>query len=225
MHEKEYNYRNFTPEEYDFSAFSGLAAGERFADAEVYTLEGDRVRLSDFLDKPLVLETGSMTCPMYAQSAGPMQNHAERYRDLNFLVLYVREAHPGERIAAHRMIDEKIAAAGKTASAHGERRKVVVDAVSGDAHKAYGSMPNSIYVIDTDGTILFRSIWNNTDEIEAVLAKVSRRERVVSEDMRPIPPFGVGGVKTLFMGGFVAFRDFVVGLPRLLRMHRKAGNL
>lgn len=225
MSKGEYNYRHFAPDEYDFSDFDGLAAGAQFQDADVYTLDGEKVRLSDFLDKPLVLEMGSMTCPMYAQSAGPMQNHADRFPGLNFVVLYVREAHPGERIPAHRTAEEKIAAAKKTSKAHGEYRTVLVDQVSGEAHKAYGSMPNSIYIIDTDGTILFRSIWNNTNEIEAILDQISRRERVVSADMHPIPPFGFGGIKTLFMGGFVAFSDFLVGLPKLIGMHKEAGNM
>lgn len=221
----DYNYRRFVPEEYDFHNFDGLEAGQAFKDASVYTLNGDEVRISDFLDKPLVLEMGSMTCPMYAQSARPMQSYVERFPDLNFVVLYVREAHPGERIRAHRTIGEKIAAAKQTSKAHGEHRTVVVDDVSGEAHRAYGAMPNSIYLIDTNGTIVFRSIWNNTKEIEDILERLSARADIQSVDMDPIPPFGIGGIKTLFMGGWVAFWDFVRGLPRLLSMHRKAGNL
>jgi hypothetical protein len=96
-----YNYRRFTPEEYEFAEFTGLSAGDRFVDADLHRLDGGTARLSDFLDKPLVLETGSMTCPMYAQSAPPMQDMVTRFPDLNFVVLYVREAHPGERTPQH----------------------------------------------------------------------------------------------------------------------------
>lgn len=220
-----YNYERFVPEEYDFHSFTGMKAGEPFKDADVHTLNGDLVRISDFLDKPLVLEMGSMTCPMYAQSAPPMQKLVERHPELNFAVLYVREAHPGEKIRAHKTIEAKIDAAKHTSRAHGENRTVLVDEISGEAHKAYGAMPNSIYIIDTDRRIVFRSIWNNTDEIPAILERLSARQEVESVDMNPIPPIGLKGIKTLFLGGWVAFWDFVTGLPRLLRMHKKAGNL
>lgn len=109
--------------------------------------------------------------------------------------------------------------------AHGEKRRVLVDDVNGAAHQAYGSMPNSIFIIDTDGTILFRSIWNNTNEVEAVLKCIAAEQHVNSVDMHPIPPFGANGIRTLALGGWVAFRDFIVELPKLLFMHRKAGNL
>ena len=57
-----YRYARFTPEEYDFTDDTGLSAGDQYQDATLYTLSGEEVHLSDFLkDKPLILETGSMT--------------------------------------------------------------------------------------------------------------------------------------------------------------------
>lgn len=221
----DYNYTRFKPEAYNFDHFDGLEAGDQFIDAEVYTLDGDPVKVSDYLDKQLVLETGSMTCPMYAQSTPPMQDYAKQFRNLNFIVLYVREAHPGEITPAHKSVAHKIKVAERSNKAHGEYRRVVVDKVTGDAHKVYGAMPNSIYIIDTDGKVLFRSIWNNADQIGDVLQKISDNQIVTSGDMKAIPPFSFKGVKTLLMGGGVAFFDFIFGLPKLIGMHKKAGNM
>jgi len=220
----EYNYRRFAAHEYDYDNFEGLGKSQRFRDAEVYTLDGDKVRVSDFLDKPLVLETGSMTCPMYAKSAGPMQDYAARYPDLNFVVLYVREAHPGERIPAHATIDDKIGAAKKLSKAHGERRTVLADELAGEAHQEFGNMPNSIYILDTDGRIIFRSIWNNTNDLDDILRRVSAGDAIEAPDLKPVPP-GLKGPRTLFLGGWVAIWDFFRELPELLRKHRRAGNL
>jgi len=220
----EYNYSRFVPAEYDCDNFEGLAAGQQFGDAELHTLDGDAVKVPDFLDKPLVLETGSMTCPMYAKSVTPMQAYWERYPTLNFAVLYVREAHPGEKIPARRTIEEKIEAAKRTSQAYGEGRLILLDRVSGEAHRAFGNTPNSIYMLDTDGRIIFRSIRNNTRKLDDVLKLVADGGRIESADMKPVPP-GLKGPRTLFFGGWIALWDFFRGLPELLGKHRRAGNL
>ena len=223
---KEYGYRRFTPEEYDFTVDEGLVAGDRFQDAELRTLSGETVRLSDYLnDKPLVLETGSMTCPMYAQSVPPMMELMEKYPDLDHVLLYVREAHPGELQSQHKTLDDKIEAARKTKQIYRDGRVVLIDDVNGTAHKYYGSMPNSIYVIAPDGAILFRSIWNNAHEMDAILSTVATGQEVVSRELKAVPPFSLGAVRTLFMGGVVAVWDFAIGLPRLVANHKKVGNM
>ena len=226
FNEDTYNYDHFTPQEYHFEVFEGLAAGDRFQDAEVFTLEGQPARLSDYLrDKPLVLETGSMTCPMYGQSVRPMLTLATEYPELDFLLLYVREAHPGERVPAHRTQQEKIDAARLSRRRYDDNRATVVDTVDGVAHRIYGAMPNSVYVIDSDGTILFRSIWNNAEHMKGVLGRIASRKVVLSRDFQPVPPFSFAALRTLWMGGIVAVWDFVRGLPRLVAKHKEVGNM
>ena len=223
---REYGYRRFTPEEYDFTVDDGLVAGDRFKDVELHTLTGEKAFLSEYLrDKPLILETGSMTCPMYAQSVPPMRKLMEKYPELDHVLLYVREAHPGELQPQHTNLSDKINAARKTKKRYQDGRIILVDDVAGSAHKYYGSMPNSIYVIDTDGTILFRSVWNNADDMDGILAALVRGDKIVSRELKAVPPFSVGAVRTLFMGGVVAVWDFARGLPRLVSNHKKVGNM
>lgn len=222
-----YNYKRFTPEEYHFETDTGLMAGDQYQDAELFTLSGEKVRLSDYLkDKPLVLETGSMTCPMYAQSVPPMQKLIAKYPELDHLLLYVREAHPGERQPQHRSQSEKIVAAQRTQQRyHEDNRQIVVDGIHGEAHAFYGSMPNSVFIIAPDGKILFRSIWNNTNQLDAILGTLAKGEAIVSREMKAVPPFSFRGARTLFYGGIVALWDFVRGLPRLVANHKKVGNM
>ncbi|MFN3227704.1 MAG: deiodinase-like protein [Hyphomicrobiales bacterium] len=223
---REYGYSRFTPEEYDFTIDEGLQAGERYEDVTLRTLTGDAVQLSAYInDKPLVLETGSMTCPMYAQSVPPMMKLIDKYPSLDHLLMYVREAHPGELQPQHRTDEEKIAAAKKTKRRYRDGRTILVDDVHGSAHRYYGTMPNSIFVIDTDGTILFRSIWNNALDMDEVLKSIANRNQVDSRELKAVPPFSLGAVRTLFMGGFIAVWDFVRGLPRLVSNHKKVGNM
>ena len=226
MTTKTYGYRRFTPEEYDFTVDEGLKVGDMYQDVHLKTLDGETVRLSDYLrDKPLVLETGSMTCPMYAQSVPPMMKLVEKYPGIDHVLMYVREAHPGELQPQHRTEADKLVAANKTKRRHGEGRTVLVDDVSGAAHRIYGSMPNSIFVIAPDGKILFRSIWNNADDMDAILGAVSRGEAVQSGELKAVPPFSFRAVGVLFMGGVVAIWDFARGLKRLVANHKRVGNM
>ena len=223
---RDYGYRRFTPEEYDFTVDEGLQAGEMYKDVMLFTLGGERVQLSDYLkDKPLVLETGSMTCPMYAQSVPPMMDLMEKYPGLDHLLMYVREAHPGERQPQHRSQGEKAAAAAKTKRSYRDRREIVVDDINGSAHRWYGTMPNSIYVIAPDGRILFRSIWNNAADMDEILGAIERGQTVTSRELKAVPPFSFRAARTLFMGGVIAIWDFVRGLPRLVGNHKKVGNM
>ncbi len=226
MTAKTYGYRRFTPEEYDFTVDEGLQAGDMYRDAALQTLEGDTVRLSDYLrNKSLVLETGSMTCPMYAQSVPPMMKLIEKYPGFDYILMYVREAHPGELQPQHRTEAEKITAARKTKRRYRDGRTILVDDVNGTAHRFYGTMPNSIFVIAPDGKILFRSIWNNADDMDAILGAIARGEPFQSRELKAIPPFSFRAVWTLFMGGIVAIWDFARGLHRLVANHKKVGNM
>ena len=220
-----YNYRRFDPSDYAFDKFTGLTVGDKYVDCELTTPEGKLVHLSDYLDKPVVLETGSVTCPMYAQAVPPMQEYAAQYPDLNFLVLYVREAHPGDRTHAHETFEKKRYNAQRLRKTYGENRIVVIDSIDGRAHQNFGSLPNSIYVIDIDGMIIFRSAWNNTDKLATVLAALDSKQDVDTSDFKPISPSPLRAIKPLWIGGSLAIWDFVKGLPRLLTMHRRAGNL
>lgn len=226
MTDATYGYKRFTPEEYDFTVDEGLKAGDTYKDVPLKTLDGETVQLSDYMrGKPLVLETGSMTCPMYAQSVPPMKTLIERYPGLDHVLMYVREAHPGEMQPQHRNDDEKLRAAKKTSRIYQEKRPILVDDVNGSAHCFYGKMPNSIYVIAPDGKIVFRSIWNNADELDAILGAVSRGEEVQSRELKAVPPFSFRAARTLFLGGVIALWDFVRGLPRLVSNHKKVGNM
>ena len=220
-----YNYRRFDPGDYMFDRFTGLAVGEKYIDCELTTLDGRVVHLSDYLDKPIVLETGSVTCPMYSQAVTHMQEFAAQYPEMNFLVLYVREAHPGDRTQAHADFSSKSNNAQLLRTTYGERRTVLIDSIDGRAHQEFGSLPNSIYVIDVDGAVLFRSTWNNTDKLPAVLSALRAKRNFDTSDFTPISPSPVRALKPLWIGGPLAIWDFITGLPKLLTMHRRVGNL
>jgi hypothetical protein len=76
-----YNYPRFKAKFYQFEDFTGLKEGDKFVDFKLMTTGGWVKSISDFLDRPIVLEMGSLTCPMYAGHVTPMQQLAKRYPD------------------------------------------------------------------------------------------------------------------------------------------------
>lgn len=220
-----YNYSNFKADYYQFHDFMGLKEGDQFVDFELDTVDGKKAKISDFLDKPLVFEMGSISCPMYGRHVTPMQEIAKRHPEYNFAVLYVREAHPGEKMNHHTTFGKKIYAAKEATKFYNDNRTILIDGVDGKAHKVYGELPNSVYVIDTNGTIKFVRGWNNTDYLEPVLNKIAQGKSPEGLKFPPAKP-GIGqSYRTFKKAGKIASRDFLRDLPKLLWKHYKAGNL
>ena len=218
----EYNYSHFNPKDYNFSDFKGPKAGEQYIDFQAKTLDGRDVSLSDYLDKPIVLETGSITCPMYANTSSPMNKLKEKSPNVNFLLLYIREAHPGKRTNAISDIHEKITNAISTKKLYNEEREILVDDLDGTAHKLYGSMPNMTYVISKSGLVKFRANWSDVEALKSILQNINDETIETKDYFQVIKPSPYTAVRTLLIGGFGALVEFLVGLPQLMRQHKEA---
>ena len=60
----DYNYKRFRPSNYDYGNFAGPKPGEEILDFTLRSLDGKEAKLTDFKGQWVVLETGSLTCPM-----------------------------------------------------------------------------------------------------------------------------------------------------------------
>lgn len=215
-----YNYPHFSLDNRTMDRLGGVGVGEAAPDFTATRLDGTEVALSDFRGRPVVLETGSLTCPMYAGRIEAMNALVSRFPDVTFLVLYVREAHPGERIGPHRSREDKVANARRAVNEDGEARTVLVDDEVGTAHHRYGAMPNTVHVIDAQGVVVFRAMWNDPDAVETVLRRMQ-----AGQDPGPVPTrFRPAGARVLFRvlhrAGRQALWDFATSLGRLAWLHR-----
>lgn len=210
-----YNYDDFSTEDYDFESIVGPMVGEKAPDFKVSTSDGGIRSLLEFDGEFLVLEMGSITCPLF-QSRRPAMEHLDRTIDgINNAVLYVREAHPGADIPSHKSFDDKIACASRLKGADGEKRTVYVDDFKGTVHQAYGSMPNAVFIINKNGCVVFRSEWNNPSATRtALLALKSGRNVQVKSYFRPALP--TVALRTLRRAGKGSAADFFKGLPKLI---------
>ncbi len=99
-------------------------------------------------------------------------------KDIEFISIYVREAHPGERYPHHSTDEQKMRHARDWAREDRIVWTVAVDSLDGATHNAYGPLPNSVYLIDRTGRVAFRALWVGQegllrDKIEELL----KRER------------------------------------------------
>jgi hypothetical protein len=160
----EYRYKRFTTSLLfrDLRFRKGTAApGDAFPEFEMMTTDNTRLVNDEvFGEKPVIFIFGSMTCPMTASAAPSLQKLYDEFGDrAHFIMLYVREAHPGEHFTQSESIEGKLDHARALKDFYDIQWTVAADNVDGDLHRALDPKPNSAFLMDKDGTILFRSLW------------------------------------------------------------------
>jgi hypothetical protein len=226
---RNYNYERFSRErlhEFVDARFSGPEAGEQAPDFSAESLEGETLRLSDYQgEKNVLLVFGSATCPMTAATIGELNALHDEFRDeVEFLFVYVREAHPGERVPAHGAMDEKIAAARLLRNAEDLEMPVLVDDLRGSIHRQYSGLPNPAFLIDKSGHVAFRSMWANPEALAAAIDELLEIEderdadhAVVrgGEDLSmPLTYTMLRSHRALHRGGRQAVQDFHAAIGR-----------
>ena len=160
----------------------GLVAGEvgsyhegpRVGDAapEFTLLTHDRkekVSLPQFRGRPVVLVFGSITCGPFRQRFGAIDALQKRYGDkAQFLLVYVREAHPtaGWRMESNDRVgivaDQPTEFDGRADLAHRAcsllkaTMPVLVDEIDDRVNEAYSAVPSRHYVIDAEGKVAYK---------------------------------------------------------------------
>lgn len=95
----------------------------------------------------------------------------EDYQDrgVQSIFLYVREAHPGEHYPQHDTFEGKLQHAHEMRRIFEMRRPILVDDLTGTAHRAFGGLPNMTYIVNSAHTIVFRSDWTDAPTVRAAL--------------------------------------------------------
>ena len=94
--------------------------------------------------------------------------------DVNFLFVYVREAHPDTHPdwPPHKTIEQKFAHAEAMRERHQTPRTIVIDSLQGDVHRVYGGMPNMSWIVDHAGIIAYKAAWTSEIDLRAALDEV-----------------------------------------------------
>ena len=213
MKTSDYNYKHFGFWHYSLEHFDGPKIGAMAPDFTATTLDNKTMRLSDFRGKIVVLESASITCPATIGTTNDMQQLVRQYPDIAFLLLYVREAHPGERIAAHTSFDKKLSCAKRFREEEHDNRIIVVDDLEGTVHKQYGLFPNFVYVIGSDGYVAWRTPWNVTKRLNEVLASIHKNPHARFSEEYLLPEIKNQGFRALPRAGWRAILDLIPNIP------------
>jgi hypothetical protein len=150
----------------------GPALGAAAPDFELPTADGPgKTRLSGVVGKkPVVLVLGNYTCPPFRLLYRQVEGLKGKYgSEVEFLMVYVREAHPtdgwrmtandkaGVAVAQPRTDAERRGVAQQCAAALSATMPLLVDGVDDTVGNAYSGMPGRLYVLDGQGKVAYKS--------------------------------------------------------------------
>ena len=132
---------------------------------------GEPIRLSDRIGrKPMVLVFGNFTCGPFRSTYPAVEAVRERQKDnADFLMVYVREAHPtdgwamksndkvGVSVAQPTTFEERQTVAEQCAAKLNPSMPLLIDDIDDTVGNAYSGMPARLYVIDTNGRVAYKS--------------------------------------------------------------------
>lgn len=84
--------------------------------------------------------------------------------------LYTHEAHPGENYPHLTSMEQKFKHAQDLRVKLGVTRPIVVDALDGACHRAYGSMPNMTWIFNRAGVPVYKSDWSDASSVKNALS-------------------------------------------------------
>ena len=154
------------------SMHEGPQVDQPAPDFTLKTVDGQNsIQLAKLIGKkPVVLVLGNFTCGPFRALYGNIEAMYQRHKmDANFLMVYVREAHPSDGWKMES--NTRVGVAVKQPSTLEERKEVasqfcerlkttmpfVVDEINDPVGHAYSGMPGRFYVIDTQGKVAYKS--------------------------------------------------------------------
>jgi hypothetical protein len=186
-----------------------LALGEKAPDLDVTDLKGDAVKLDDFAGKPLVLQFGSLTEPVFRLRVADTEKLAAKYGNkVAFVVVYRKESHPadGEHAIEANVKDgfaiakpvnqaERVKLAESAVERLGiKKQKMLVDSWSDTTSLRYGGYPNMTFVIDGKGDLQAGFSWMDPAGVKGALEAVLAGKPVPAEFRGKVQSAGSPGV-------------------------------
>ncbi len=135
-------------------------------DFKLKTMDGRKtVKLSSFEGKkPVVLVFGSITWGPFCEASVDVNKLHQKYgKDFEFVLVYIREAHPigGRRENQYSIIEdpETLKERQKAAQMSAKKLKfkftITVDEMDNTVNKAYSAWPERLFVVDKKGSIAY----------------------------------------------------------------------
>lgn len=119
----------------------------------------------------------------------PFEQMAKEYSELaDFFTVWVGEAHPGGEFPQPESLDQRAEYARAFQDSDKPEIRVLLDDMDGSIHRVMGGFPNSVYVVDGRGVVVYRANWTDAREV----ARVLDRLRLIGERRAARVPLGTG---------------------------------
>jgi hypothetical protein len=97
--------------------------------------------------------------------------------EVEFLFIYVREAHPGADLPPHHSIEDKARAAMLLRDQEQITFPILIDELGGEVHRRYGALPNASFIVDKSGLVAYRSLASHSASLGAALEELLERQK------------------------------------------------
>ena len=216
----DYRFEHLLLADMRFSS-TALAPGDQLPEATLLDLDGREVSLRSLAGgRPIALVTGSTTCPSTASSMPDLNRLEERYGDhVQFVLLQVREAHPGARVDQPHTLGDKVQHAQLMRDVYDVDWPVLVDDMDGTLHRQLDTEPNSLHIIGTDGEILYRALFAGDAGVEKAIAAVAAGQQLTKKSSQSLLPVlnSVGFMHdAVARAGAGAYSDMVKTAPPMV---------
>ena len=170
------------------------SVGEPAPSFTLSDLDGRPVDLAELIgDKPIVLQFGSHSCPVYRYRRFSMEDLQHDFRErVHFLLVYTVEAHPvgskspyhdaewdtwwnkltGVRVRQPPDAESRLEQARVSHEKIQYQARMIVDEMDDAVWRSYGAASSPAFVIDLEGRVAARQVWIEPKEIRRVLERL-----------------------------------------------------
>jgi hypothetical protein len=145
------------------------------------TEEGKEVSLPDlFKGKITLLTTGCLTCPIFRESYAETEALAHDYASdrVQFFYLYKALAHPEFKgYVGPQNTEERLLHIVQAKKELGTKVPWLCDPISNDVVTALKAGPNSVYLINAKGSVIYSSQWSDAAVLRKKLAELTGEEK------------------------------------------------
>ena len=170
-------------------AAKGPNVGDEAPDFELTDLDENTLSLSSLRGKPVVIEFGSYTCPVFRRKVTALADLRSEYGDdVQWIMIYTLEAHPtdgrvapvntraGIEIPQHTSFEKRLECAKLCAEKLDLKLHVLVDGYQNKVTDAYSGRPNRGYVLDAEGKVVSKQVWIEVGATRTALDAILQRK-------------------------------------------------
>jgi thiol-disulfide isomerase/thioredoxin len=154
----------------------GLPPGREAPDFALASTDGSSLQLSSLRGQPVLVHFVSYTCPVTRGGAVSMHELYRLYgRQVRFVEVLIRQAHPGEKHGAYRSYEQKLRDACSYRQEEDIPWPVLVDDLACTVQRTYGGLAAAAYLIDSGGLVAFCGTWGQSPALRQALDELLAR--------------------------------------------------